>query len=510
MPNQTEVLIIGAGPTGLAMALWLTAQKVRVRIIDKALASVTTSRALAVQARTLELYQQLDLADAVLNEGHVVSASNIWAGDHFKAHVPLSDIGKGLTPFPCLFVYPQDKHERMLEEKLATMGVHVQRQVELIGFTESGEGVSATLRGKDGQDEVCTADYIVGCDGGHSVVRHVLDIGFEGGTYPQLFFVADVEGTGHVFNGEVHMNIGGKDILGVFSLDGVRSARLVGSVSGELAEKSDSLTFDDIKHRTAAEMKINVEKVNWFSTYSVHHRVANKFRKGRAFLVGDAGHIHSPAGGQGMNTGIGDAINLAWKLASVLHGKADDTLLDTYEAERRAFALTLVSTTDQVFSMLTSNGIIANVVRKHIVPFFAPIAVRLPFLPGRFFRMLSQFVVNYRYGPLSEGFAGYVHGGDRLPWAVANGVDNFSSLAISWQVHVYGTASDDMVQWCEDKNIPLHVFPWDPVYNSAGLVCDAAYLLRPDTYIGAIDQSGSPGSFEHYFSDRGVKLDLRE
>src|SRR5947207_9625664 len=160
-------------------------------------------------------------------------------------------------------------------------------------------------------------------------------------------------------------------------------------------------------------MRVEVRDVHWFSTYRVHHRVADQFRKGRAFLLGDAGHIHSPVGGQGMNTGIGDAVNLAWKIADVVHGRADASLLDSYEPERIAFARRLVATTDQVFTGVTSDGPIARRVRLDIVPAVLPLLFRLAAARRFMFRTISQTAVTYRGSSLSEGSAGAVHGGDR-------------------------------------------------------------------------------------------------
>ncbi|RJE22677.1 FAD binding monooxygenase [Aspergillus sclerotialis] len=500
--TKPQILITGAGPTGLVLALWLSAQNIPVRIIDKSPFTSTTSRAMVVHARVLELYQQLGLTEAILKAGHVAPATNLWYSGVHKARVPLKDIGTGKTPYPFVFILPQDRHERVLEERLKEFGVEVERGVELASFVDEGEKVDVTLR-KDGKEEVCEVDYVAGCDGGRSSVRHALGVKFEGGTYPHAFFVADVEGSGQGFNFEVNINLSATDFMLVFGLDDMRHARLVGFISSERVKDLDSLTFDDVSHIAMNEMKVNVEKVNWFSTYHVHHRVADRFRQGRVFLVGDAAHVHSPVGGQGMNTGISDAINLAWKLAAVLKNRADDSLLDSYEVERRAFALTLVATTDQAFTAITSEGLIANTIRGWVVPYIAPIAMRIPLVTTRLFNTISQTMLNYRAGPLAEGSAGSVHAGDRLPWAVVNGVDNFSVLTIKWQVHVYGTATDDLVDWCKKKDIPLHVFEWDPEYQKTGLTRDAAYLLRPDTYIGAIDPTGSVETFEKFISSRG-------
>jgi hypothetical protein len=246
--------------------------------------------------------------------------------------------------------------------------------------------------------------------------------------------------------------------------------------------------------------------VNWFSTYHVHHRVTEHFRKGRAFLLGDAAHIHSPAGGQGMNTGIGDAINLAWKLATVLAGHAPDKLLDSYEAERIGFARRLVATTDRVFSFATAEGRIADILRTRVAPVLFPKVIAFETVREYIFRTVSQITLNYRGCTLSTGSAGHVHGGDRLPWVPIDGKDNFESLAaITWQVHVYGSASAELVTWCASHDVSLHVFDWRSEHDAAGLARDAAYLLRPDTYVALADASGAPATLDRYCADRGIR-----
>src|SRR5947207_5429691 len=178
-------------------------------------------------------------------------------------------------------------------------------------------------------------------------------------------------------------------------------------------------------------MRIDVERVHWFSTYRVHHRVADRFFEGRAFIVGDAAHVHSPVGGQGMNTGIGDAANLAWKLAAVLRGRAHAAVLDSYEPERIAFANRLVATTDQAFTGVTSRGAIARSVRLGIAPRVLPALFTIPAFRRLMFRTVSQTAVHYRDSALSEGSAGDVHGGDRLPWVPPRegaDDDHFSAL----------------------------------------------------------------------------------
>jgi 2-polyprenyl-6-methoxyphenol hydroxylase-like FAD-dependent oxidoreductase len=488
------------------LALWLTKLGVDVRIVDKTAEPGTTSRALAVQARTLELYRQLDLADTVIAGGHRVPAVNLWVRGEAKARLAFENVGAGMTPYPFLHILPQDQHEQLLISRLEALGVRVERRTELIGFTEQGHGVSARLRGADGQEQHCAANYIAGCDGARSIVREVIGTGFPGGTYRQLFYVADVEATGAAANGELHVDLDEADFLGVFPLAGSGRARLIGTVRDERADRADTLTFEDISDRAINHLQLKVAKVNWFSTYHVHHRVTRHFRKGRAFLLGDAAHIHSPAGGQGMNTGIGDAINLAWKLAAIIGGRADDALLDSYESERIGFARRLVATTDRVFSFATADGRFADFMRMHVAPMLFPFAVSFEAVREFMFRTVSQTMLNYRRGPLSRGQAGIVHGGDRLPWVAIGDTDNFDPLSdTQWQVHVYGTARPELSAWCAAKNLPLHVFGWRSEYRAAGFARDALYLLRPDTYVALADPGGAPDALDRYFADQRIR-----
>ncbi len=511
-PNRdTDVLIIGAGPTGLVLALWLSHLGVRVRIIDRLTEPGTTSRALAVQARTLELYSQIGLADEVVKRGRKVTAVNMWVEGKKAAHAVVGEFGKGLSPFSFALVFPQDEHERLLIERLAALGVNVERQMELLDFQEVKEGIRARLKLEDGSSEICEAAYIAGCDGARSVVRQQLKIGFPGGTYSHLFYVADVDAAGAVMNGELHAGLEKTEFLLVFPLVAEGRARLVGTMQEESEDRRASLSWNDVSKRVIEWMHIDVKRVNWFSTYRVHHRVADNFRKGRAFLMGDAAHVHSPVGGQGMNTGIGDAINLAWKLAAVIQGRADPSLLDTYEPERIAFARRLVATTDRAFSAVTSSGALARFVRLKIVPRMLPFLFKFNAARRLMFRTVSQTEINYRGSALSEGRAGRVHGGDRLPWFKiqlnAADTDNFSTLTpMDWQVHVYGDAVPDVKKVCDARKIPLHNFPWYPEMAKAGLQRHAIYLIRPDGYIGMIDPGGFAKSICTYLDKRKLLL----
>lgn len=500
--SEPEVLVAGAGPTGLSLALVLARLGIRVRIIDKTAAAAPYSRALGVQARTLEFYGMLGFAEEVVAAGATVAGINLWSRGRKAARVPIGTAGEGLTPYPYALVYPQDAHERLLIAHLEAAGVTVERETELVAFTQSGDGVDAVLAHAGGSRETCAVAYLAGCDGAHSTVRTGLGTGFPGGTYTGLFYVADVDAAGPAVDGEIHVELDAADLLIVFPMKGAGRIRLVGTVRDEAAPTGRALGFDDVSARAIERLRLRVERVNWFSTYQVHHRVANRFRTGRAFLLGDAAHVHSPVGAQGMNTGIGDAMNLAWKLAAVLRNTAAAALLDTYEAERRAFALRLVATTDRIFTVASRPGGLARTVRSRIFPAVAPLVARLAPARRFVFRTASQLAISYPRSPLSRGRAGSVRGGDRLPWVqYADGTDNFALLAaLAWQAHVYGDPAPELAAACAELHLPLHALAWSHAAARAGLRRDALYLVRPDGYVALAAPSAAAVAALHAYA----------
>ena len=505
--DDPQVLIVGAGPTGLVLAHWLTRRGVRVRIIDKVAEPGMTSRALVVHARTLEFYRQLGIADAVVQQSHRFAAGNLWVNDRIAGRVEFGPMDEGLTPFPYMLIFPQDEHERLLIDRLAEAGIVVERPVELVTFTEQADHVHAKLRHANSAEESCRASYLAGCDGAHSTVRGVMGAGFPGGTYERLFYVADVAAAGAVMNGDLNIAVDEADFLAVFPLKDLAHARLIGTVREEEVAKRDGLVWEDVSHVALDRLRIQVDRVNWFSTYRVHHRVADRFRRGRAFLLGDAAHIHSPVGGQGMNTGIGDAVNLAWKLAEVVQGRAAPSLLDTYEPERIAFARRLVATTDRAFTIVSSSGRTARFLRTVIAPRVLPMLFRSKSVRRYMFRVISQTSINYRDSSLSEGATGKVRAGDRLPWvapelAAGSDRDNFAPLkSLDWQMHVYGDCPPEVTNWCRTLGLERQVFPWNPMVARAGLMQGALYLIRPDGHIGFAQTQPNLIELDRYLND---------
>ena len=485
--NRSPVLIVGAGPTGLALALALVKCGITPRIIDMKPGVVRESRAVGVQARTLEFYRQLGIADQVVSAGTQVGKIFMRRRGRAVTEIDVANFGSGLSTFPFILCLPQDEHERLLASHLAGLGVHVEWNRKLLTLQDTGTEVKARLAGKDG-DEECIAHYVVGCDGGRSRVREELQLGFPGATSQKTYFVADVEATGDATDpvqaaGSFSFCLDAADFMLVLPARGSGSYRLIGLLPD--GSTGGTTEFDDIRRTVEKTTGVHVDKVNWFSTYRVHHRVADHFGVGRVFVAGDAGHVHSPLGGQGMNTGIGDAVNLSWKLAAVLQHRADTSILDTYEAERIPFARLLVATTDKLFQRISGAGMGRRIARRILFLHVIPRLLHYGRTRRLVFRRISQAHVNYRGSRLSEGSTGDIEAGDRLPWVALDAArDNYLPLrSFEWQIHVYGYAEKAMREAARAAGVPLHEFAWSAAMETARFAQNACYLIRPDGYI---------------------------
>ena len=497
------ILIVGAGPTGLMLALWLARLGAPLRIIDKDQGPGETSRAMAVHARTLEFYRQLGFADEVVQKGLKVDRVSVREAGKLEGAATFGDLGQGLSQFPFVLSCPQDEHEKALLAQLEAVGVSVERGTELTAFEQEEDGVSATLRTSAGEQTV-EASFVAGCDGARSSVRQATGIQLPGGTYSHRFFVADAVVEGEAARDSMNLCLTGQDFCIVIPVRRPGTARLIGVVPDGIDQ--ERVRFEDVAPSVKRNTGLDIKQVNWFSTYNVHHRVADHFRDRRAFLLGDAAHLHSPVGGQGMNTGLGDAANLAWKLAAVIDGRAMPTLLDSYEPERIAFARRLVATTDRMFQLVTDRGLIGKGWRTVVLAHALPLAFKLPVVPSLAFKTISQIEVEYRDGPLSQGKAGDVHGGDRLPWVLEGDADNFEPLhSLDWQLHVYGSAPPALRQAADSRLLPLHVFEWGKEARAKGLSRDALYLVRPDGYVGYADGGADAAPLLTYLDRWGIR-----
>lgn len=498
--SKTQVFITGAGPTGLVLALWLNRLGITVRIIDKLDSHVTQSRAMVVHARTLELYQQIGLADELVKLGNRDTHVNLHVNGKRKARFIFDAIGDTLTPYPWLLIFPQDSHEALLERYLQSVGINIERNTELIDFTQNREGIVASIRNADGSINKIEAQFLAGCDGAHSRVREILQVSFEGGTYDKLYYVADVEATGKAADKEAHIALERTDFLVVLPYGQQNKMRLIGTFKPDKYTKRGEYAFDDINSRCVKNLSLKVSTVNWFSEYRVHHRVAKNFQHNNVFLLGDAAHVHSPVGGQGMNTGIGDAVNLAWKLAAVVKNEASESLLKTYQTERQKFAYKLVKTTDKAFSIISGKTLLSTGLRSLFFPFIASTAYHIPALQKRLFSVLSQISLNYRHSTLSEGKAGNVFGGDRLPWVKNEMINNFASLqSLKWQVHIYGEFSDNVAEWCHQVGVVVEHFNWHETYAQFGLAQNALYLIRPDGYVALASSNNHLANLQSWY-----------
>ncbi len=359
------VLLVGAGPTGLILAAELIRHGTTCRIIDKAAGPTPLSKATTVQARSLEMLEDLGILDEAMAAGTQSHGVNIYHGSNRLLHVSYGDLE---SPYPFLLNIPQSTMERVLGDLVARRGLNIEWNTELVGFTQDDEGVTATLRRADGQEETVRAAWLVGCDGAHSIVRHTLNIDFAGHSYTQWFGLADVTLHWGLWHDELHGFVHPTGLFFAIPLPGEDRYRVV--MEAEEPPAGTDLTLADFQAALDQRGPGNaiLSDPGWIAPFKVNARRAEKYRVGRAFIGGDAAHIHSPTGGLGLNTGMQDAYNLAWKLALVIRGLADPALLDSYEAERAPVADAVLRLAGQLTTMLTLTNPASQQLRNHLMP----------------------------------------------------------------------------------------------------------------------------------------------
>jgi 2-polyprenyl-6-methoxyphenol hydroxylase-like FAD-dependent oxidoreductase len=525
---DTDVLIIGAGPTGLMLANQLGRRGIRTIIIDRHAGPSLQTRALGVQARTLEIYDKLGIADRALELGKRATGANIWSGGEHKGRVPLGAAGNELTAFPFILVLGQDANERIMGDKLKDWNLAVTWNTELTAIEQHADHVKATLRGGSvacqGEVRTIAARWVAGCDGARSAVREFAGITFPGAPYEHVFFVADTQVTGNMITDEVNVYLWKDGFHLFFPMQGANHWRVVGILPANLQHKAEA-TFEDVAPSIRDEVgaALNFTACSWFSTYRIHHRSAAQFRANRCFVLGDAAHIHSPMGAQGMNTGLQDAYNLAWKLALVVKGQASEALLDSYEQERLPLAQQLLNTTDRAFRLVVSDSWLAGVLRTKVIARIAATAMSNARIQRMAFRAVSQIAIQYRRSGLSKSKdvmpKKAPQAGDRFPWLrlklQSNNVEDlfgklddtqfnlllFGQTAdkdIARQLGLHGMLVVHNVEVANSGNATNVAARNHAALTKAHIPLHSFYLLRPDGHIAYCGIEFDATAVRHY------------
>lgn len=523
-PDSFAPLVVGAGPVGLTMANELARHGVSCRIIDRATEPSQTSRALAIFPRTLEAFESMGIADRFLAAGHRLHGLSLH---HRLEQIGRIDFNSLASPFPFALGLPQSETERLLSERLNTFGITVKRGIELTSFTQTSDCVQAIVRHIDGHEETIETPWVIGCDGAHSTTRHVLGMDFEGAQYAESFILADVHLESALPRDRVHLFLGDDGVLGIIPFSETLW-RIVANIPPESRDQS-------LPEVTLAEVQALLDRRGppqdrasdpvWMSRFHISHRKVRQFRQLRVFLAGDAAHIHSPAGGQGMNTGIQDAFNLAWKLALVVRRGAPAQLLASYHIERAPVARDVLNLTDRITRMATMRNSVAQSVRDFLLPRVSGI----DFVSDRIADRLAELNVNYRESNIVENHGGgALRAGDRAPDADLRDGNNqarrlfelfreprhvlllFLGAAgeASAKAERLGTGLSELPEAMLDRyrivrgssNLPAELRDLSGLAHAAyGMMESGVVLVRPDGYIGYRSDSFDPVTLRAYF-----------
>lgn len=408
-----KVLVVGAGPAGLTLACELWRRGVPCRLVDQQLYRHDESRATDVQSRTLEVFQAMGVLDEFLTQGVKVHGFNLYSTGRLLAHLPYNDLD---IPFNFVIGISQSNTERILEARLEQLGGTVERGVSLASLEQDEYGVNVVLMHADGQPEEQRFDWAIGCDGAHSAVRRSLGLTLAGSTFAEHFFLADVELDWDVADDQKSLFVSEHGMLAVLPIPGMM--RVFGDLDfNDEPEINQDWLSTLLQARTYRQPEIG--KIGWTSRFRVHSRIVDRYRVGRVFLAGDAAHIHSPVGGQGMNTSIQDAYNLAWKLVGVCRGAANPELLDSYETERRPIARAVLWDTDFQTRVATWRNARGQDTLMELVR----LGTKLPFVRRRFIASELEVAVHYRHSPVVAE-----HRGSKLGRPLFHNPDEVASL----------------------------------------------------------------------------------
>ncbi|HET7289306.1 MAG TPA: FAD-dependent monooxygenase [Thermodesulfobacteriota bacterium] len=542
--SNTDVLIVGAGPTGLTMACELARHGVTPRIIDKSPTPSVHSKAFGIHARTLELFETMGIVETVLGQGNICNGFDMYNRGKPLAHVNFDTLE---SRYPYFLILAQSDTERILNAHMESFGIRVEREKELVGIERTNAGITARLKLEDGSEEFIDCWYVAGCDGAHSTSRHLLDLEFKGAPYPNYWLLADCDLDWKYPLHHLSVFIHPSGVTAYFPLYSDRGRLMFelpdATIDMEMAEP----TIEDVR-RHMKERQIDYKSVgspNWLAYFKLHHRMVDKYGEGRVFLCGDSAHIHSPIGGQGMNTGIQDAYNLAWKLALVLKGNSPENLLDSYNPERRRVGESVVGLTDMATRMVGIHNPVLAAIRNKLVGTIS----KLDPVQEKLLTTLSQIEVNYRESPIVgerwyqpdaiEGFHGYRHdlvAGERVKDYPLGSLDGKGGARlydlfrdVRHKLLLFTGAEPEDMELNELRKIrssigpeygdiiDIHVIagtddlPADlktmgPVWRDKDLVMHrdfgaakaSLYLIRPDSYIGFRNQPASLSDLREY------------
>jgi 2-polyprenyl-6-methoxyphenol hydroxylase-like FAD-dependent oxidoreductase len=495
MDRQTQVVIVGAGPTGLSLAAQLLRYNIDFIIREKNEKTTALSKAVVVQARTLEIFQELSIAEKAVKQGQVTTALNLFYKGKQKAAINISGLGNGVSPFPYALSLEQSKTEKLLVDYLSANQKYIQWESGFTHFKQNDNGVTVYYEDSIGQEQKIEAAYLVGCDGASSMVRHQMGLSFEGDTVPKIFYVADVKLKSSVISkNEVFMFMIKKGFILFFPMEGEGHYRVIG-ILPEATDADEQFDFTDIENTIKEQIIVPVdfEKVLWFSSYKVHSRKANSFENGSCYIAGDAAHIHTPAGGQGMNTGIQDAYNLAWKIAYTIRGQVNQDVLKTYSAERMENAKHLLQTTDRMFDVMAGTNAFWDFIRLHIFPATLGWVTKNAAVKKRIFSLISQTGISYSNSYLTvESAIGKVKAGVRMPYFIfSDGKQIFDYLTEPvFKILFFGNDDKNSIHQLHMLKIVAKTFKEIPA-SLFGHEENFYILLRPDNHISYIGKDVS-------------------
>jgi 2-polyprenyl-6-methoxyphenol hydroxylase-like FAD-dependent oxidoreductase len=525
-----DVLVVGAGPVGLTMAAALLHHGLKCRIVDKAAAPTDKSKALVVWSRTLELLDGLGLASAFVQSGMKGHGASIYGNGKRLIHV---EIGGVESPYGYPLMIAQSQTERLLTEHLTRQGLTVERQVELLSFEERPDDVVGKLRHADGREEAVTAAWLVGCDGAHSTVRHTLGVPFTGHAEPNDWMLADAHVEGPVAPDEISVFWHQKGVLVFFPITQGRF-RVIADLGTAEAERRPDPTLADVQAKMDERGPggLTVSDPIWLASFRINERKVSDYRRGRVMLAGDAAHIHSPAGGQGMNTGMQDAFNLAWKLALLQRGQGQvEPLLESYSRERSVVGDQVLRGAQTLTTVATLRNSVAQFLRNHI----APVVASFGFVQDRIKNAMCELSINYRHGPLAAQDwpwpGGGAAAGDRLPFvpltsATGSATNLFQVLSnVQHTLLLFPHDAQSVPQLLQIADEVRQVFPdvftpqvilktadtpgtssgvpvWidtdGQVHKRLGVTGRAMVWVRPDGYIGFRCQPASGSALANY------------